>query len=92
MPVRHMFFIRFVCNSAHKISKQCHSGTASFAKIGAVENILYLRGSMKLRTYLPDFTTDFGIIAKGNSKNNLLVESCEFHENQNGIAIFFSEA
>jgi hypothetical protein len=73
-----MFLIRFVYNSVRNISKQCHSGIASFAKIGAVENILYLRGSMKLRTYLPDFTTDFGIIAKENANNNLLVTVVSF--------------
>jgi len=71
MPVlRTFFFIRFVYYSVHnKISKQCHSGIANFVKIGAVENILYLRGSMKFRTYLPDFTTDFAIIAKEIANN-----------------------
>jgi len=49
-----------------------------------------LRGSMKFRTYLPDFTTDFGITAKENANNNLLGDSCEFHKNRNGIVILFS--
>lgn len=45
---------------------------------------------MKFRTYIQDFTTDFGITAKENANNNLLGDSCEFHENRNGKVTFFS--
>jgi len=48
-----------------------------------------LTGVNEISHYLPDFTTDFAIIAK-EITNNLFGDSCEFHENRNGIVIFFS--